>query len=368
MNRNKSNGNTNGNSNGNGNGNSNSMKNMKGGAAEPVLPLYTQNISAQSFKKDFPNRPPQNARTDRQDIPFNNYAPRSYDTNDGNVADDNPAFLRMINQNIDNIVGLLKKKLGENFADTNINARTIMTNLNQLKEVIDREVNNIISEDDPITVSKNNIGEYVVTPQMEYYRNVVGNSSSNAKEKTIRNNFETINSNNVERFVNTESLKDDNNVVFNRQNIETRLKNCQNLEVLYLIKHEELLTTFAFALNLFDKYKYAVKVILFLLKNLATKTNSSVVRGDGGSGRSGVVEKAYITIPPPLIKNIKKLVEDQQKVQTIITKMKETIVEGRRKFENENATDDEHNARLIQLVNTVQPPVQPSTEINTNLR
>ena len=55
MNRNKSNGNTNGNSNGNGNGNSNSMKNMKGGAAEPVLPLYTQNISAQSFKKDFPN-------------------------------------------------------------------------------------------------------------------------------------------------------------------------------------------------------------------------------------------------------------------------------------------------------------------------
>lgn len=240
-----------------------------------------------------------------------------------------------------------------------------MTNLNQLKTVIDQTVNNIPDGPDHITLIKNNVGEYVATPQTVYYENVVGNSSLDAKRKTVDENFANINSPNVGRFVNTRILQD-NDENFNRQYIETRLKNCQNLEVLYLIKHEELLTTFAFALNLFDKYKYAVKVILFLLKNLATKPQQRDIDNHRNySGHNYIPER--ITIPQPLIKNIKKLVEDQQKVQKIITKMKETIVEGKQQINDNNPEPNVHNARLRQFLNTDQPPVIPSAEMNNNI-
>ena len=167
------------------------------------------------------------------------------------------------------------------------------------------------------------------------------------------------------RFVNTENLEDDE-IRFNRSTIENRLINCQNLEALYLIKHEELLTTFAFALNLFDKYKYAVKVILFLLKNLASKENNN-----NSSDNSSDNENVYIKMPPPLINNISKLVADQKKVQGIITKMKETIFEGKQKFGDVDAIQSEPANRLRGLIKTDhqegQQPNQPSQRMNQNL-
>ena len=99
----------------------------------------------------------------------------------------------------------------------------------------------------------------------------------------------------------------------NRNRIQTRLNNCRTLEELYLIKHVELMKTFTFTINLFDKYKYAIKIMLFLLKNLVYKENET----PPNCGR--------VKLPPPLIPNIKTLIIDQQAVQGVITDMKRTV-------------------------------------------
>ena len=48
--------------------------------------------------------------------------------------------------------------------------------------------------------------------------------------------------------------------------IQTRLNNCQALEILYLHKHNEVIRIFEFAKILFTKYKYAITLILYFIK------------------------------------------------------------------------------------------------------
>ena len=344
MNRNKSNG--------------NSIKNMKGGAA---VPAPAQQV-----------RPP-----DRTNIPVPNEQYRRGISYNFVGAQDNPDLLRIISEGIDDIVGQLKKKLGNDFQDTNINARLIMQHLTGLQTAINLDVATISNNDAevPISLQPNNVGEYVATRQPAYYQNLVNQNSEYAKANS--GDFTNMDSANAtaRRFVNI--IQGDENALIDirynynidatRNSIQNRLINCQNLEALYLIKHEELLTTFAFALNLFDKYKYAVKVILFLLKNLASK---ATVPGERPGGL-GNVEDIFINMPKPLIKNISKLVADQKKVQGIITKMKETIFEGKQKFGDRVAVDNLDANRLRGLIPTDhqpgQQPIQPSERMNQNL-
>jgi carbon monoxide dehydrogenase subunit G len=138
--------------------------------------------------------------------------------------------------------------------------------------------------------------------------------------------------------------------------ISNRLINCQNLEVLYLIKHDELMTTFAFTLNLFDKYKYSTKVILVLLKFLVTKNTVPVTPGTGCND---------IKLPKPLITNIKKLLIDQEKVQDVITGMKNTIMEGK----NIAGVVDVNFDRLRNLINPASAMETSETDnLDANLR
>ena len=53
-----------------------------------------------------------------------------------------------------------------------------------------------------------------------------------------------------------------------KEQIQNRLNNCHYLEELYIKKHNELITAFDFIRKLFDKYKYAIKLVLYLLKSL----------------------------------------------------------------------------------------------------
>jgi hypothetical protein len=77
---------------------------------------------------------------------------------------------------------------------------------------------------------------------------------------------------------------------------------------------------FAFTINLFDKYKYAIKVILFLLKHLVYKDPAD---------REDIPRSIpRINIPIPIIPNIKKLLIDQNLVQGVIDKMKRVIVDN----------------------------------------
>ena len=92
--------------------------------------------------------------------------------------------------------------------------------------------------------------------------------------------------------------------------IQTRLNNCYTLELLYMRKHEEILKLFAFLLNLFDKYKYAIKLILYLLKSLVHRPGAPSGEGCG-----------KIKLPRILISQIGDMVEDQVKIQEVVNIM-----------------------------------------------
>ena len=90
-------------------------------------------------------------------------------------------------------------------------------------------------------------------------------------------------------------------------------------------------------LPLFDKYKYAIKVILFLLKNLVYKDTATDTT-------------PKIDLPLPIITNIKKLVEDQNKVQGIINEMKTSLDKDGKNFIDDKLHTEET------IINTKNKP------------
>ena len=113
-------------------------------------------------------------------------------------------------------------------------------------------------------------------------------------------------------------IDDEKNITItnnNKYQLEQRLINCSHLEELYLRKHNEIIKIFGFVVNLFDKYKYAIKVILFLLKNL-------VRAGKEPPPPPGDVS---VRLPKPLITNINLLLKDQANIQTIIDGMEKVV-------------------------------------------
>jgi len=111
----------------------------------------------------------------------------------------------------------------------------------------------------------------------------------------------------------------------NQTKLTERLKNCTELEKLYLKKHTEIIRIFGFVVDLFDKYKYAIKVILFLLKNLVRAEQGNVQPNSiPGQNITGSVN---VNLPKPLITNINLLLKDQANIQTIIDGMEKVVDE-----------------------------------------
>lgn len=117
----------------------------------------------------------------------------------------------------------------------------------------------------------------------------------------------------------------------NRNLLQSRLINCQYLEILYLTKHDELMKIFQFTLNLYDKYTYAIKILLFVLKNLLDQ-GPSPPREPPQPGEPhppiqppGTTQAPKIRLPKALITNIKQLLKDQKQVQDVIEKMKTAV-------------------------------------------
>ena len=109
----------------------------------------------------------------------------------------------------------------------------------------------------------------------------------------------------------------------NVDGIQKRLINCQYLEILYLTKHEELMKVFAFTLYLYDKYTYAIKILLFVLKNLL----EPVAPPGCPEPHHPPGEAPKIRMPKALITNIKQLLKDQKQVQDVIAQMKIAVNE-----------------------------------------
>jgi hypothetical protein len=112
----------------------------------------------------------------------------------------------------------------------------------------------------------------------------------------------------------------------NDKQIEDRLINCQYLEILYLTKHDELLKVFNFTLDLYNKYTYAIKILLFVLKNLFDKQPCDKPdRQDRPVRQDSQGTTRNIRLPRALISDIKQLLIDQKQVQTVIDKMKSVV-------------------------------------------
>ena len=110
--------------------------------------------------------------------------------------------------------------------------------------------------------------------------------------------------------------------------IKSRLINCQYLEILYLTKHDELMKIFQFTLNLYDKYTYAIKILLFVLKNLLEQ-RPCPPREPPQPGEPQPphppIQPGQIKLPKALISNIKQLLKDQKQVKDVIERMRPIV-------------------------------------------
>jgi hypothetical protein len=230
----------------------------------------------------------------------------------------NNELLQIINDGINQIVMQLKNRLGNNYEESNQNAIAIKHMLNSLQTQIETDIGFIGLPASPNTQRIEraiNTNIFSETPHIEKPRtdaidhDSVDISSLDDAYTTIFNDNGTIQNNlDIEN-------RNGRTVEANDTELITRLLNCQNLEFLYLKKHDELMKVFAFIMNLFDKYKYAIKIILFLLKNLVNKDPPD-----------GTTPRKTVQLPITIIKNIKKLVEDQETIQGVVNKMDAAII------------------------------------------
>jgi len=326
---------------------------------------------------------------------------RQQQPDDFNVDDElQTKLLQILDKGIDDIVIQIKSKIGNGKLETNEYAKRIVDLLEQLSTDINPKITNLgIPGDNDNILIRQVDRKYETLPQ-DHYQNLklVPGQQGYDTLQNINGVDQKLNANALLEFYRNSKYKDNGyglpnrhinmqtldtpradttppNVIERETNdvaeIENRLNNCQHLELLYLVKHDELMKTFAFTLNLFDKYKYSIKVILFILKNLVYK------KGPDGPSRGpepGGPGTPNIKLPKALIPNIMKLIQDQKQVQEVITSMRETIDEksekyfttdntGRQVATTQDPAIQEAAAKLSSLSNdesTNQQPVYPS--------
>lgn len=256
--------------------------------------------------------------------------------------------LAIINQNVSQLVELIKRKLGDSNRNVNLKVAGIVNNINRAMnqintqhmpylegKIIDR---NPGTDDAQVkdTINLNNL-QLGLMPNFGVLQNYTRGKDSQQYVNTVNANEaivsvqDPVNQGNLITIDMTD-LQNDNGSTLNAEydaaplnltnvadlhRVQNQLNNCQRLEMLYLIKHEELMKTFTFTLNLFDKYQYSTKLLLFVLKNLVYKNINGIP--------PHVPPAVNIQLPKPLIRNIKELLKDQQKMQDVIKDMRTLI-------------------------------------------
>jgi len=206
--------------------------------------------------------------------------------------DPNEIVLEILNKGISDIIVNIKHKLGHDYN------------------------NQIGTFPDSIGIEKNSQNLY----------NIKQNDVDFLQNKLLNKSFD------IDINSNITTLDTPNNTDFNdskpnktAEDIQTRLNNCHILEMLYLIKHEEVMKTFAFTLNLFDKYKYSIKLLLFVLKYLVVKKKTPEQAAHHEEEEDNTKPCVDVKLPKTLIPNIQTLLADQAKVQEVITGMKQQL-------------------------------------------
>ena len=262
----------------------------------------------------------------------------------GAVALDDPAVVfRVINQQIKDLIKQIQGKLGGSNQERNQEIRNIVLTLEDINGQI-RNVGTVFS-DNAVKITQDPATQNYRADKNGTYRNATNPNYSDATGNNIGNfinntNYVTDAAGSVllshgAESININSIEDDIPAVQtlptvgedidltdgNIQTVQKRLINCQYLEILYLVKHEELMKTFAFLLTLYDKYQYAIKLLLFILKNLLD-FQCPVQTPPGTPGEPHEPVPRRIKLPKVLIRNIKDLLKDQKQVQDIIGQMK----------------------------------------------
>ena len=271
------------------------------------------------------------------------------DPNYENNEADNERIFKIVNEGVSQILLEIKRQFGRNITNTNENAKNIINLLEGISTAINPTITaltmpNATDGYNNIMVLDKSSGVYTAKHlndnANEYFR-IPGKTADSIKRE--RGDIIDLDDKQGD-YINGSrdallgeagtpeelALTDENNIKI----VENRLLNCQNLELLYLVKHEELMKTFAFTLNLFDKYKYAIKILLYVIKNLVYK--SSDLSGQG----QGSLKGKTIKLPRKIIVNMKKLLDDQAAVKATIEKMNDNL--------NDQVIQDTLNKRLPQ--------------------
>ena len=83
---------------------------------------------------------------------------------------------------------------------------------------------------------------------------------------------------------------------------------------------------FAFTLTVFNKYKYAIRILLFVLKNLLdTQPQPPPPPPPHDLPPRDCPQCPEVKLPRALIPNIRLLIKDQKKVQDVIAQMRQTL-------------------------------------------
>jgi hypothetical protein len=231
-------------------------------------------------------------------------------------------LLQIIDEGINRIIIDIKNQLGDTHANFDSNVNIIIRMLENINgTAIQPQIPNIPSDNEKINYKGTNINNLADT-----------NSNSSISIKYLD-------------VTGKETTKLDAAADATPQDIQNRLNNCQILEMLYLIKHEELLKTFNFAVEIFNKYKYAIKILLYILKKLVNKNLDKGASGTA-TGTALVNQNPQgtdnIKLPKVIITNIQQLLREQQNIQNTINAMKPSI-------ENQNLNNilDKSNTLVI---------------------
>ena len=268
---------------------------------------------------------------------------------DQNIIPESNDLLRIIHNGIDDIILNLKRAvdlkgdrdiLDGTIGKTNSAVVKILELFNQFQKGIlinDDDDNYEIMKDVDILNNKSTESKFEKIPnqliEKDNLKSYLNTNLEKSKENinTEADILDLRTDINYNTYVNGFHNIDITNELDSQRPLIERLKNCQTLEELYLRKHKEIIRIFGFVVDLFDKYKYAIKVILFLLKNLVRAENipGQNIPGQNipGQNRPGqnIQGSVGVRLPKPIITGINLLLKDQANIQTIIDGMEKVV-------------------------------------------
>jgi hypothetical protein len=239
---------------------------------------------------------------------------------------ENQDLLEIFDKGINDIVLSIKAKFGSDNQQVNSVVNAISTILQSISTDINKE--ELIANDDygatKLITKKDNDGKYTSEikdgKQHREYSSTQIQFDQIERLRTSKSTvFQNLNTGLGADYTVLNSTDANDTLDLNDQNavdkLNTRLANCQALEISYLDANAILHSVGAFTKTLFEKYMYVTNVMLYLLKNLVNKPKlSSKTFVDSGC----VGANQTVTLPKAIIKNVAQLIGEQSKLKDSI--------------------------------------------------